>query len=126
MLVDEAFVFNELILEPAFQLDAPFARLRQAIDRVHHQMEAVELIQDCHVKWGRDCALLLVAANVNVVMVGPPVCETVNQPRIAVEGEDHMLVLGEKCVEDLIAQTVRMLALRLQFHQINDVDDTDF
>ena len=52
--------------------------------------------------------------------------ETVDQPGIAVEGEDDRLVLGEERIEILVAQPVRMLARRLQRHQIDDVDHADF
>ena len=41
------------------------------------------------------------------------------------EGEDDRLVLGEECVEIRVAQSVRMLGLRLQLHQVDDVDHAD-
>ena len=44
---------------------------------------------------------------------------------IAVEGEDHRLVRREQFVEILIFQTMGMLGLRLQHHQIHHVDDAD-
>ena len=49
-----------------------------------------------------------------------------DQPRIAVEGEHNRLVLGEERIEILIGKAVRMFARRLQFHQIDDIDDADF
>ena len=42
------------------------------------------------------------------------------------EGEDDRLVLGEELVEIDVAQAVRVLGLRLQLHQVDDVDHADF
>src|SRR5262249_33965249 len=50
--------------------------------------------------------------------------KTVNEPRIAVEGENDWLVRSEQRVEIVIRKAMRMLALRLQFHEIHDVDNT--
>jgi hypothetical protein len=50
---------------------------------------------------------------VQVLVVRPSVRQPVNQPRVAVEGEDARLVLGEQGVEFSIRQAVRVLAGRL-------------
>ena len=63
---------------------------------------------------------------VQVLVVGAPVSEPVNQPRIGVEREDHRFVPGKKRVEILISLSVRVFVFRLQLHQIHDVDDTNF
>src|SRR4029077_13280179 len=47
-----------------------------------------------------------------------------NEPRVAVEGEDDGLVRSEQRVEIVIREAMRMLALRLELHEIYDVDDT--
>src|SRR6185436_5998052 len=67
--------------------------------------------------------LLLVPAHVQVAMVGTPVREPVDQPRVAVVGEDDRTVGGEQRVELLVRQAVRVLARRLQAHQVHHVDD---
>ena len=41
------------------------------------------------------------------------------------EGEDDRLVDGEERVEVVVGEAVRMLARRLQAHQVDDVDDAD-
>ena len=88
-------------------------------------MEAVEVVQHDHVERRRRRALFLVAAHVQVLVVRAPVGQAVDQPRVAVEGEDDRLVLGEQGVEIAVRQAVRMLARRLQLHQVHDVDDAD-
>ena len=49
-----------------------------------------------------------------------------DQQRVGVEGEDDWFVLGEECVESFVAQPVRVFALRLQLHQIHDIDHSYF
>ena len=71
--------------------------MRQPIDDVLHQVEAVELVLHPHVEGGRDRALLLVAADVQVA-VGAAVGQAVHQPGIAVEAKDDVLVAGEERV----------------------------
>jgi hypothetical protein len=61
----------------------------------------------------------------NVVVILTPVRQPMYQPGVAVKSEDYRLVRGEQVIEVLIAQAVRMLALRLQLHQVDDVDDSD-
>ncbi len=48
-----------------------------------------------------------------------------NDRGIAVEGENHRLVCREQFVKILILQTMGMLGLRLQHHQIHHIDDAD-
>ncbi len=58
-------------------------------------------------------------------MVGPPVGQPVDQPRVAVVGEDDRPVGREERVELAVGQAVRVLRLRLEPHQVDDVDDAD-
>ncbi len=67
------------------------------------------LVHHRHIERRRDRPLFLVAADMDVVVIGAPIGQPVNQPRIGMEGEDHRLFLREKPVEISIAQPVRML-----------------
>src|SRR5262245_58786294 len=87
-------------------------------------MEAIELVQHAHIEWRARRTFFLVAAHVEVRVASTPVGKTVNEPRIAVEGENDWLVRSEQRVEIVIRKAMRMLALRLQFHEIHDVDNT--
>src|SRR5487761_1405951 len=73
VFVDILLVLNELVLKLLLQVDALGARLRQAIDHIHHQMEAIEIVQHRHVDKHGDRALFLIAADVNVMVIVPPV-----------------------------------------------------
>ena len=55
---------------------------------------------------------LLVAAHVQVGVIGPAVGELMNQPRVAVKIENDRLVEREQAVEIAVAKAVRMLAAR--------------
>ena len=89
-------------------------------------MEAVNVVEHAHVERRRRRAFFLVAAHVQVLVIRPPIRQPMNQPRVAVEGEDDRLVLREQRIEVSIRQAVRMLFRRLQFHQVHHVDDADF
>ena len=60
-----------------------------------------------------------------IAVIAPTVGQLVDHRGIAVKGEDHRLVGREQLVKVPIFQTVRMLGLRLQHHQVDHVDDTD-
>jgi hypothetical protein len=126
VLVDVSLVLDPLVLELLLQGDGPVAGLGNAVDDVHHEMEAVHVVQHGHVEGRGDGALLLVTADVDVLVIGAAVGEPVDQPRVAVEGEDDRPVLGEELVEVGVAEAVRVLGLRLQPHQVDDVDHADF
>ena len=68
---------------------------RHAIDDVVSQVEAVEVIQHDHIEGGGRCSLFLVPANVQMLMIVPAIRQAMNQPGIAVIGEDDRFVLGE-------------------------------
>jgi hypothetical protein len=67
----------------------------------------------CHVERGGRGAFFLVAADVQVPVVGAPVGEPVDEPRIAVVGEDHRLAGGEQRVEVTVRQPVRVFGVWL-------------
>ena len=105
------------------QLRGVRAEPRDAVDHVHHEVEAVEVVEHHHVERRRRRALLLVAAHVDVVVVRAPVGEPVDQPRVAVVGEDDRPVGREERVEVAVGEAVRVLGVGLQPHQVDDVDD---
>ena len=61
----------------------------------------------------------------HIVVIAPPVGETVNQPGIAVVGEDDRLIDAEHRIEIPVRDSMRMLRRRLQSHEIDHVDDAN-
>ena len=97
----------------------------QPRDGIRSQMKPVQVVQHRHVERRGDGALLLVATHVEVCVVGASIGQSMDQPGIAVEGENDGAVAREEQIKVLIAQAVRVFTRRLQFHQINHVNHTD-
>jgi len=60
------------------------------------------------------------------IAIGPGIRQPVNQPRVSMKAKDDVLVACEERVVIRFAQAMRVLALRLQFHQIDNIDHPDF
>ena len=63
------------------------------------EVETIEIVQHRHVERRGRRAFLLVAAHVKVVVIGAAIGQAMDQPGIAVKGEDDRLVLREQRVE---------------------------
>ena len=70
-----------------------------ATDHVACEVEPVQIVADPHVERRGRRPLLLVAPDMQVVMVGPAIREPMDEPRITVESEDDGLVGREERVE---------------------------
>ena len=103
------------------QVRGALGQAGDSVDDVDDEVETVEVVEHDHVERRGGGALLLVAAHVDVVVVGAPIGQAVDQQRVAVVGEDHGPVGGEQRVELVRGEAVRMLAVGLQTHQIDDV-----
>jgi hypothetical protein len=64
------FVLDQLVLEMLLPVDSLLAGLRQPVDGVQDEVEAVQIVQHRHVEGGSDRTLFLVAAEMDVIMVG--------------------------------------------------------
>ena len=64
MLADVVLMLDELVLKLLLQIGALGTHLRQAVDHVHHQVEAIQIVKHGHVEGGGDRAFFLVAADV--------------------------------------------------------------
>ena len=74
-MIDVIAVLEQFLLQSLFQFEAFFADLRQAVDRIHHQMIAIQIVQHRHIKGRGDRALFLIAAYMNIFMVAAPISE---------------------------------------------------
>ena len=75
VLANVVLVLDQLVAQRLLEVGRPSAKLRQSVDHVHDQVEAVQVVQDHHVERGCGRALLLVAAHVHVLVVGAAVGE---------------------------------------------------
>src|SRR5262249_55437180 len=126
MLVGIQHTSDLHILELLFGVRAGRLELRHAVDHIDGQSEAVDFVIDCQLHRGIDVAVFLIAAYVQVVVVGAVVWQPVNEPGIAVEVENKWFVHGKEAVEVAVAQAVGMLAIGLHLEQIDDIYKADF
>ncbi len=87
-------------------------QVRDPVDDVDDEVVPVEVVEHDHVERRRRRALLLVAAHVDVRVARAAVGEAVDEPRVAVVGEDDRPVGGEQGVELAVGQAVRVLRWR--------------
>ena len=69
-------------------------------------MVAVEVVEHHHVERRRGGASLLIPPDMQLGVIAAPIGQPMNEPRIAVEGEDNRPVLGEQRVELAVRQPV--------------------
>ena len=74
------------------RVSADLLKLRRAINDVHRQSKAIDLVVDRQFHGRIDVALFFVPTNVHLSVVGPPVRQAVNEPGIAMEVEDDRFV----------------------------------
>ena len=118
-------VLDELVLHLLDEVSGAVAQLGQAHHRVNDQIKAVNVVLYPHVEGGGDGSLLLIAADVEILVVAA-VGELVDQGGVAVEGEDDGLILGKDGVVVLVGEAVGVLGVGLELHQVHHVDHTDF
>jgi len=122
VLRDVAPVIKQFIADGLLGVSGACAHLGHAVDHIADQ-SAVQLIAHAHVKRRRGRALFLVSAHMQVLMVGAPVREAVNQPRVAMESENYGLSVV-KIASNWHGKPVRMFLRRLNLHKVDDIDDT--
>ncbi len=113
MAHDVEFVIDQQIAQFLFVASGPRGKAGDAVDDIHRQMEAIQIVEDRHVEWGGGRAFLLITANVQIIVIGAAVSEAMDQPRISVKREDDGLIGGEDRIEIGVGNSVGMLASRL-------------
>ena len=96
---DVLFVLDELVAQKLLEVGAPALQPGHAVDHVAGQMEAVEIVQHRHVERRGRGAFLFISPHVQIVVIGAPISEAMDQPGIAVEREDDGLIRREERVE---------------------------
>ena len=99
MLVGVIATINLHVTKLFFDVSADPLKLRSTIDDITREREAICFVIDSQLKRRVDVPFFLIAANVNVVMIGPAICQTVNQPRISMEIKNHRLVGREEGIK---------------------------
>src|SRR5438309_4906163 len=93
MAGDVLAMFDQPVAHFVLEVSAAAGELRQTIDDVLDEVEAIHILQHRHIEGARDRPYLLLAARMQVRVVPAAVGEAMDEPRIAVEGEDDRSVL---------------------------------
>jgi len=89
MLANVLSVLHQPVTHELLEMGTDSVQPRDAIDYVLGQVEPIQMIEYGHVKWGRRCALLLIAVNVQIVMVGTAIGAGVRQGIRGTSGLRH-------------------------------------
>jgi len=119
-------VFDELIADELSGVGGHITQLWDTVNNICDKVIAVKVVSDKHIERRSSGALFFVPADVNIMVVGPAVSQSVYQPGVSVIGEYNGFVRGKKRIEFVVGKTVRMLFFGLKRHKVNDIYDTDF
>src|SRR5580765_1585185 len=89
VLTDVTLVDHQPVAEELLHVGGTGSKAGHAIDDIAREVKAIQIVQDHHVEWSRRGPFLFIAANVEVRVIRPTIRQPVNQPRVAVEGEDN-------------------------------------
>src|SRR5580700_9581357 len=99
-------MLDQMIAQYLLGITCHAAEAWNAINRVARQMETVQIVHHGYVEGRGGGAFFLVAAHVQVRVIGASISQTMDQPRVAVEGEHDWFVSGKNGVEVAIVQPV--------------------
>ena len=95
VLSDVVLVFDQKIVHFLIQMSAAVSKLRQMLERLLDEAEAVDMVLHAHIEGRCDRALFQIAMYEEILFVVSAMRQLVNQLRIAVERKDYRFVLGE-------------------------------
>ena len=106
VLGDVVRMFDQKIVHFLIQMSAAVSKLRQMLERLLDEAEAVDMVLHAHIEGRRDRALFQIAMYEEILFVVSAMRQLVNQLRIAVERKDYRFVLGEQRIKLRVGQTV--------------------
>ena len=99
VLSDVVLMFDQKIVHFLIQMSAAVSKLRQMLERLLDEAEAVDMVLHAHIEGRRDRALFQIAMYEEILFVVSAMRQLVNQLRIAVERKDYRFVLGEQRIK---------------------------
>src|SRR3954453_13913181 len=96
-----------------------------AVNDIDRQSEAIDLVLNGQIKGRVDISLFLVTAHMQVLVIRPSIGQPMDQPWIAVEGENNWFVLREQAVEVSVRQAVGGLSRvnePVKVHYVHEAD----
>src|SRR6202034_4699692 len=106
---------------PLSKLSGMIAQPVDAVDDIHDKVKPVEVVEHHHVERCCRGAAFLESPHVEVGMVVPAISQPMDRRRVPVVGEYDRSGRPKKRVEFLVGQTLWMLRVRLESHDVHDV-----
>ena len=125
MLPDVGLVLVQLPLEHVDCVGSLRTHPWHMLESVDGQVIAAHLVEHNHIEWSSCGALIVKTTDMEPRFVGTAVHHAVDEPAIAVEGEDYVDVAREKFVEGNVVHAVRVIVGTHQHAEIDDVDDAN-
>ena len=92
-------MLKALVAEGLFGIVRAGALQGDPVDDVSDQMKAIKIVHHHHIEWSRGRPFFLVPAHVQVLVVGPPVGQSVDQPGVTVKRKDDRLIRREQGID---------------------------
>ncbi len=99
VLVGIGKVFDNGIFHSLLNVGGGRTQFGHPINHINYQIESINLVSNCQLQRCVDIAFLLVAPDMNALLIGAPVGQLVNQPRVAMEVKNYGLVWGKQSVK---------------------------
>src|SRR5215472_13773283 len=97
---ERIFLSRDLLVPEVLQCRASYAlQLRNMLDCIHGQGEPIDAIFNCQLQWSIDVPLFSIAVNMEVLMIGAAVGQSMNEPGISVEAEDDGFINREEQIK---------------------------
>ena len=95
MFADVRVVFVQFAVEHVYRVGGLRAQPRNMLEGINRQVVPAHFIQHHHIERSGGGALIVEAAHMEAAFVRAAVHHAVNDPAIAVEGEDHIHIARE-------------------------------
>lgn len=124
VLRDIIAVLDKFVVHHLHKEGTLVSELRKTHHCLADEVETVNMVLNTHIEARGDRTLFHITEHLDVAVV-TSISELVNELGISVIHEDNGLVLREDRVKCVVAQTVRVILMRIELHQVNNVDETD-
>src|SRR5436190_22244161 len=96
VFADVLLVIDELVPNQLLGVSGARAERGHPIYYVCNKVKTVDVVHHRHIEWGGRCSLFLVAADMEVSVIGPPICQPVTQPGMTMRREDDGFGFGKE------------------------------
>lgn len=107
-------IFDNLVLQPLFDMRPGYLELGNPVNDIYGKIKPVYLVLYGQLQGCVDITFFFIAPNVQILMIGTPVSQLVNEPGVAVKIKNNRFVQGKQAIKIPMAQAVRVFRRVLQ------------